>query len=117
MKITEKEIREYIEKEKNAKVVLIDLEKGEFRYQPEGKTFDIKGFVENVEEWINNLTQIGNEKYIIADWWKDKNNIDFDLLKNEGNGIEIKRETEKAMLLTNNANTEFWLPKSVLKKI
>ncbi len=116
MEITEKEIKSYIEN-KNATVISIDLEKGEFKYQPKDKNYSIKGFVENVETWLNQLTKIGEERYEIADWYKEKNKIDWDLLIGEGNEIVIKRETEKAVLVTNNANTDLWIPKSVFKKI
>ncbi len=115
MKITEREIRNYIENEKGSKVISIDMENGEFRYQPQGKTYDIKGFVENVSKWFDSLITIKGEKYHLANWWKEKNNIEWNLLQ-EGD-LAIKSETEKAILITNNANTEVWIPKSVLSKI
>jgi len=104
MKITEKEIRSYAEKNKNAEIISIDMEKGEFRYRPQGKTYDITGFTENVKEWLQSLIEIGEEKYQLADWWKEKNSIEWNLLQ-EGD-LAIKGETEKALLVTNNANTE-----------
>jgi len=110
----EEKIKKYL-KAKGAKLISLDIGKGEFRYQPEGKTYEIKGFVSNVEDWFESLDEIDGEKYEIADWWKSKNSIDWDLLQ-EGE-IAIKSETEKALLVTNNAGTELWLPKSIAKRI
>ncbi|MBA7538342.1 hypothetical protein ES705_30617 [subsurface metagenome] len=115
MKITEKEIRNYIKTDRDAKVISIDFENKEFRYQPQGKTYDIKGFFENVGEWLKSLISIGKERYQLADWWKERNSIEWSLLQ-EGEMV-IKKETEKAFLITNNANTEVWIPRSVLRKI
>ncbi|MBA7575339.1 hypothetical protein ES708_17163 [subsurface metagenome] len=115
MKITEKEIRNYIEIDRDAKVISIDSEKREFKYQPRGKKYDIKGFFENVEKWLESLIIIGKEKYQLTNWWKERNSIEWSLLQ-EGE-MSIKKETEKAFLITNNANTEVWIPKSVLNKI
>ena len=115
MKITEKEIRSYL-KNKNAELVSIDMAKGKFQYQPIGAGYNITGFVTNVQEWLETLLLIGKEKYHLAKWWKEQNNIEWNLLQ-EGEKLQIKRETEKAFLITNNANTEVWFPKSVLKII
>ena len=108
-------IEEYVHY-KQGKVLTIDFEKKEFEYQTEhGK---IKGFFNNVEEWYNSLITIENKKYMVQEWFRQKNKIDFEcLLLGEGDKINIKRETEKAFLLTNNANTEMWIPKSVLIEV
>jgi hypothetical protein len=114
--LTEKEIKNYIENDKNGKMITIDFEKKEFQYQPNGKSYEIKGFFENVEKWMETLTIISGEKYSIASWWRGENNIDWNLLQ-EGETLVIMRETEKAVLFNNNAGTEVWIPKSVIKKI
>lgn len=115
MKITEKEIKSYVDNDRDGKILTIDFGKKEFHYQPQGKDYSIKGFFENVEEWLESLIEIGEEKYQLANWWKDKNFIEWSLLQESE--MEIKRETEKALLITNNVGTEVWIPKSVLKKI
>lgn len=112
--ITKEEIKKYVEMEKNGELIEIDEKNGEFVYLVNG--IKTKGFFENVENWRNSLIMIGGNLYHIPYWWKEKNKIEYSLLK-EGESVEIKKETEKALLLTNNANTDIWIPKSIMKAV
>jgi len=107
-------IKKYVEIAKNGMLISIDVPNKEFIYQYNGSV--IKGFFENVEVWIDSLFIIENEKYMLTTWWKEKNNIEFNLLA-EGQSIKIKGETEKAYYLTNNAGSNIWIPKSQLIKV
>ena len=107
-------IKQYVEVKKEGKLISIDIKKREFTYSLNGAT--VKGFFENIEKWFESLLIVGIDKYEIADWWKEKNFVELSLLQ-EGDKIELKRETEKALLVTNNAGTDIWLPKSQLIKV
>jgi len=128
-KISKRDIEEYVRvKYPNTKLISVDFGKGEFVCQYNNGS-KLKGFINNVEEWKKNLaspikgrgtgyTSIQGEKYKIADWFLQKNQLDLHILIGEGDGdLKIKRETDKALLLTNNNGMDFWIPKSALTKI
>ena len=112
--MNEIEIKQYVEIAKKGKLISIDTEKKEFLYS--FHDLNIKSFFENVEDWTQSLLSIGESKYDIVGWWKDKNEIELSLLR-EGERIELKKETEKAFLITNNKGTDIWIPKSLLTKM
>jgi len=109
-----KNIKQYVETKKEGKLISIDIEKREFIYSLNGAT--VKGFFENIEKWFESLLIVGTDKYEISDWWKEKNFVELSLLQ-EGDKIELKGETEKALLVTNNSGTDVWIPKSQLTRI
>jgi len=117
-KISKRDIEEYVRaKYPGAKLISVDLGKGEFIYQHENG-LKTKGFIDNVEKWKKSLISIQGEKYQIADWFAKKNKLDLQILIGESDGdLKIKRKTDKALLLTNNNGMDFWVPKSALTKI